>query len=101
MNPTSQPDTIVPPDVAPMDPVEPEGFAICPRCHVVDTAITNASLAAGGYWQCGRCGSKWDHRRLATVAAYAAWDLARQPRQPADDSARVAASTLVPVSANA
>ena len=58
--------------------VEPQGFATCPSCHTVDTTLTNASLAAGGYWRCGRCGSKWDQTRLATVAAYAAWDLAHQ-----------------------
>jgi len=28
--------------------VEPEGFVTCPRCHTVDTALTNASLDAGG-----------------------------------------------------
>ena len=60
--------------------IESEGFATCPTCHMVDTGMTNASLAAGGYWQCGRCGSHWDQTRLATAAAYVAWDLARQRR---------------------
>ena len=60
--------------------VESEGFATCPRCHMVDAALTDASLAAGGYWRCGRCGSSWDQTRLASVAAYAAWDAARQLR---------------------
>lgn len=65
--------------VAPTDSVvAPEGAAICPMCHRVDVALTNASLAAGGYWRCGRCGSQWDQARLATVAAYAAWDVAHQ-----------------------
>lgn len=58
--------------------VEPEGLATCPMCHKVDVALTNVSLAAGEYWRCGRCGSKWDQARLATVAAYAAWDLVHQ-----------------------
>jgi hypothetical protein len=72
---------VVPLDVAPMDTVvEPEGFATCPTCHMVDTSMTNVSLAAGGYWRCGRCGSRWDQQRLATAAAYVAWDLARQQR---------------------
>jgi hypothetical protein len=70
---------VLPLDGAQTDVVEqPEGFTLCPACHTADTALTNASLATGGYWQCGRCGSKWDQRRLATVAAYAAWDLSRQ-----------------------
>ena len=58
-----------------------KGFATCPTCHMVDTALTNVSLAAGGNWRCARCGQLWDHKRIATVAAYAAWDLARQRRQ--------------------
>ena len=61
--------------------VESESFATCPRCHLVDATMTNASLAAGGYWRCVRCGSNWDQARLATVAAYAAWDAARQRRE--------------------
>lgn len=82
-------------DVARRDTVvEPEGFVTCPTCHVVDTAMTDVSLAAGGYFRCGRCGSSWDHTRLATAAAYAAWDLARQRRHSTDDDVRVAAGTL-------
>jgi hypothetical protein len=83
VNPTQTPGPVFSLDVAPTDAVvEPEGFATCPTCHVVDAVLTNASLAAGGYWRCERCGSKWDQTRLATVAAYAAWDLARQHRKP-------------------
>ena len=78
---TQAPSAVLPVDVVGTDTVgEPEAFATCPTCHVADTAMTNASLAAGGYWRCERCGSKWDQKRLATVAAYAAWDLARQRR---------------------
>ena len=81
-------------DVALTDTVvEPDGPATCPRCHMVNTALTNASLAAGGYWRCGRCGSTWDQTRLATVAAYAAWDLARQLRHMRPDDARVTVGT--------
>ena len=84
---------VLPLDVARTDAVvEAEGFATCPTCHLADAALTNASLAAGGYWRCGRCGSKWDQARLATVAAYAAWDLARQ-RRPT----RALKSVLVPL----
>lgn len=57
--------------------VEPGAFAACPTCHVVDATMTNGQLAVGGYWRCQRCGQQWDQRRLATVAAYNAWDAAR------------------------
>lgn len=60
--------------------VEPEGLATCPTCHMVDAIVTNASLAAGGDWRCSRCGQMWDKTRIATVAAYAAWDAARKQR---------------------
>ena len=73
--------TARPRGVAVMDTAdEPEAFATCPRCHLVDATLTNRSLAAGGYWRCARCGSNWDQGRLATVAGYAAWDSARQRR---------------------
>ena len=76
------PIAVLPRDIPLTEPVvEPEGLATCPRCHVENTALTNASLAAGAYWRCARCGSNWDQRRLATVAAYAAWDSARQQRR--------------------
>lgn len=55
----------------------PEGFATCPTCHMVDATLTNSSLAAGANWRCGRCGQMWDQKRIATVAAYNAWDSAR------------------------
>jgi hypothetical protein len=84
------PNPALPLDLALPDTVLELDFAICPRCHKADTAMTNASLAAGEYWQCGRCGSMWDQTRLATVAAYAAWDLARQRRHRPDDDGRVA-----------
>lgn len=75
------PSSVLPLDVALTDTVvELEGFATCPTCDMVNTALTNVSPAAGDYWRCGRCGSKWDQTRLATVAAYAAWGLCARAR---------------------
>ena len=74
-------ESVLPVDSAVVDTaVDPEGFATCPRCHMMDTTLTNASLAAGGDWRCLRCGQRWDRNRIATVAAYAVWDSARQQR---------------------
>ena len=47
----------------------------CPLCHTTDSSLSNDALAAGGSWSCTRCGQGWNARRLATVAAYAAWAL--------------------------
>ena len=80
--------------------VDLEGFATCPTCHMVDTAMTNGSLAAGGYWRCGRCGATWDQTRLATAAAYTAWDSARQRGRTSHDNER-AVGTVVPGTSNA
>ena len=52
---------------------ETDGFATCPLCHTADVTMTNAATAAGAYWQCARCGQRWDSVRAATVAAYAVW----------------------------
>ena len=59
--------------------VAPElvGVAMCPSCHTEDQSMTNLAVSAGADWQCARCGSRWDARRLATVAAYATWARAR------------------------
>jgi transposase-like protein len=59
--------------------VEPvvQGHATCPLCHTTDVFMSDYALAAGGGWRCTRCGQQWDARRLATVAAYAAWTLER------------------------
>lgn len=46
--------------------------ATCPMCHTPAT-LSLSALEAGGDWRCVRCGQHWDARRLATVAAYAAW----------------------------
>lgn len=76
------PSPVRPIDVALADAVVGlEGFATCPTCHMVNTALTNASLDTGGNWRCARCGQSWDQRRIATVAAYAAWDSARRQTQ--------------------
>jgi transcription elongation factor Elf1 len=72
-------------DVALTDAVvAPEGFATCPTCHMVNTALTNASVDTGGNWRCARCGQSWDKHRVAAVAAYAAWDSARKRNAEAD-----------------
>ena len=49
------------------------GRAACPVCHT-----TTSSARAQFPWQCGRCGQRWSARRVATVAAYAAWVNARE-----------------------
>lgn len=66
---------------APVNSVDPHGFAACPVCHVVDAGMTNAALAAGGTWRCQRCGQLWDKRRIATTVAYEAWESARRSRR--------------------
>ena len=95
------PDAVLSIDAPPGAVVEPEGLARCPRCHRVDEALTNASVAAGEYWRCARCGSLWDQTRLATVAAYTDWDLARQLRQRSDGDRPVAVGTPGPGAASA
>lgn len=57
---------------------QPEGFATCPKCHAVDTTMTAATVAGGGDWRCRRCAQLWDQSRIATVAAYDAWESARR-----------------------
>lgn len=47
-------------------------YATCPMCHT-STFLTYDTIEAGGDWRCVRCGQHWDARRLAAVAAYAAW----------------------------
>lgn len=49
------------------------GFATCPSCHTVDATLTNVAVSEGADWHCGRCGQRWDARRLATAAAYDVW----------------------------
>src|SRR5689334_14861446 len=62
-------------DVGSPSPVDPDlvGFTRCPSCHTEDASITKLAVSTGAYWQCAQCGSLWDARRMATVAAYAAW----------------------------
>lgn len=45
----------------------------CPLCHTRHVWLTQEALQIGEGWQCVRCKQLWDARRLATVAAYAAW----------------------------
>jgi hypothetical protein len=56
-------------------PGDPElvGLATCPSCHTEDQTVTKLAVSTGADWQCARCGSRWDARRVATVAAYAVW----------------------------
>lgn len=48
-------------------------LAECPLCHTPHPSLTPEALRAGGDWQCGRCGQRWDASRLANDAAYTAW----------------------------
>jgi len=48
-------------------------------CHTEHPWLTSEALESGADWPCARCGQQWDARRLASVAAYAAW-VAAQPR---------------------
>ena len=54
-------------------------LAICPSCHTQDPEMTTLAVSNGAYWQCTHCRSPWDARRLATVAAYAAWESGQTP----------------------
>jgi transcription elongation factor Elf1 len=76
----------------------------CPLCHTTDSSLRTDALAAGGSWSCTRCGQRWNARRLATVAAYAAWALEhdqgiaaarRQPYPTTGVSRDKAAETIV------
>jgi predicted Zn finger-like uncharacterized protein len=64
-------------------PSDESRVTTCPLCHTTHGALTQEALGAGGEWRCARCGQEWDSRRLATVAAYAAWsaqhDLVSRP----------------------
>lgn len=43
----------------------------CRLCGTPKSHVTTRALS-GDAWQCGRCGQRWDARRLATVRAYEA-----------------------------
>jgi len=51
-------------------------YATCALCHT-PSSLTLEAVAAGGAWRCKKCGQHWDGSRLAAVAAYAAWAVAR------------------------
>lgn len=62
-----------------MSPASPpaavgEAFATCPGCHTAHPSLTMGAVGAGATWQCARCYQRWDAVRLASVAAYRAWD---------------------------
>jgi hypothetical protein len=59
-------------------PSDPSRLATCPLCHTPRASLTDQALQAGGASRCVRCGQRWDARRMATVAAYAAWDAERE-----------------------
>jgi predicted Zn finger-like uncharacterized protein len=48
------------------------GRAACPLCHTPHASLSDDAVNAGEEWRCTRCGQRWDARRLASVAAYAA-----------------------------
>ena len=61
----------------------PSQRAVCPGCHTPHPSLTREGLAAGVGWKCVRCGERWEARRLATVAAYAAWVAEREAKATA------------------
>jgi hypothetical protein len=65
----------------------PGGVLTCPLCHRALGTLTEETLAADGGCQCGTCGQRWTLQRLATVAAYADWDLNRTTLVPSPRSA--------------
>jgi tRNA(Ile2) C34 agmatinyltransferase TiaS len=50
-------------------PAGPVATSDCPLCH---TAMPGDD-AAGADWRCPRCDHRWNVKRLAVVAAYAAF----------------------------
>jgi hypothetical protein len=72
-----------------LEPV-PDGLRLvsCPLCHTTHPSLTGDALEAGGHWRCIRCDQRWDARRLATVAAYAAWVATEDTRARGRGAAR-------------
>jgi hypothetical protein len=72
------------PEAASVELLEPvpdgSGLVSCPLCHTTHPSLTRDAVETGGDWRCTRCGQRWDARRLATVAAYAAWVIAQDTR---------------------
>lgn len=66
---SSMPATTALPDA----PQDTSRLVVCPLCHTRHASLTQEALQTGEAWRCVRCGQDWDARRLATVAAYAAW----------------------------
>jgi hypothetical protein len=44
--------------------------------------MTDAEVTSGTGWECGRCGHRWDARRLATAEAYTAYAADRDQAAP-------------------
>jgi hypothetical protein len=72
----------------------PDGARLvsCPLCHTTHSSLTRDALQAGGDWRCVRCGQRWGARRLATVAAYAAWVAAQRGAAPPEGAAPLPAT---------
>ena len=79
----------------------PDGarLASCPLCHTTHPSLTRDALEAGGDWRCTRCGQRWDARRLATVAAYAAWVVAQDTRARVRGAAGAETESVAPLPA--
>src|SRR6185312_1279806 len=88
------------PEAASVELLEPVPYGSrlvsCPLCHTTHPSLTRDALEAGGDWQCTRCGQRWDARRLATVAAYAAWVVAQDTRARVRSAAGPAAAAPLP-----
>jgi hypothetical protein len=84
------------PAALPETPAEPLRLATCPLCHTSEASLTPQMLQAGGGWRCGRCGQRWDARRLETVAAYAAWVAEQERRERRSDNAARQGATPLP-----
>jgi hypothetical protein len=68
----------------------------CPKCHTPHPSLTHDALQAGGNWRCTRCGQHWDARRLATVAAFAAWVAAQDTTARMRDTAPTEGTAPLP-----
>jgi hypothetical protein len=76
----------------------PDGSRLvsCPLCHTTHPSLTRNAVQAGEDWRCNRCGQRWGARRLAAVAAYAAWDATQGTRVRMRGSARPEGAVSLP-----
>lgn len=80
------------PDLPHVEPVV-QRYAACPLCHTTSSSLSNDAFTAGDGWRCTRCGQEWNARRLATVAAYAAWRSTAALPLPGQDTNNTASSS--------